>query len=106
MTDNNNNTLSSEELFYREHRIDTWSCRQLADWALAHFGDRTDPRAYKRIVSSLANTGSDLAVEKIHTDLTSQGFNYRPEAVMRMYERFRRDAEYKAFSSNDESAAA
>lgn len=106
MIDNKNNTPSSEELFYREHRIDTWSCRQLADWALAHFGDRTDPQAYKRIVSSLANSGADLAVEKVHSDLVSLGFNYRPEAVMRMYERFRRDAQTLAFRSQDESAAA
>ena len=106
MTDNNNNTLSSEELFYREHRIDTWSCRQLAEWALAHFGDRTEPNAYKRIVSSIANTGADLAVEKVHADLSSLVFNYRPEAVMRMYERFRRDAETQAFRTSGDNIAA
>ena len=29
------------------------------------------------------------SVEKVHRDLISQGFNYRIEAVFRMFERFR-----------------
>ncbi|MAI89731.1 ATPase inhibitor subunit zeta [Ponticaulis sp.] len=104
MNNNIQQTLTSEDLFAREHRIDTFACRQLAEWALAHFGDRTEPYAYKRIVISLANSGADLAVDKIHTDLVSLGYNYRSEAVMRMYERFRRDAEHVVDTPSDLAA--
>ena len=38
-------------------------------------------------------TGPDFAVEKVFNDLTSQGYAYRREAVMRMYERFRRESQ-------------
>lgn len=80
---------SSEDRMVRDYQITGFACRNLADWALAHFGERTDPLAYQRIVISLSNNGPDCSVEKIHRDLISQGFNYRIEAVFRMYERFR-----------------
>ena len=84
---------SSEDRMVREYQITGFACRQLADWALAHFGERTEPGAYQRIVVSLANTGPDMAVDKVFRDLTGQGFNYRSEAVWRMYERFRIEGE-------------
>ena len=92
MSDYNNNT-SSEDRFLRENTIASYACRQLADWALAHFGDRTSSDAYRRLVHALAVTGEDVAIEKVYKDLNDQGYPYRSEAVMRMYERFRREAE-------------
>lgn len=91
---------SSEDRLVREYQVTSFACRQLADWALAHFGERTDPEAYQRIVISMSNNGADTAVEKVHRDLVSQGFNYRNEAVFRMFERFRIEGErkYPAYS--------
>tara|TARA_B100001179_G_C18343801_1_gene297769 strand:+ start:220 stop:528 length:309 start_codon:yes stop_codon:yes gene_type:complete len=88
-----NNISSSEERFLRENQVTTSACRQLADWALAHFGERTSPSAYQKIIYSMSVTGPDFAVEKVFNDLTSQGYAYRREAVMRMYERFRRESQ-------------
>lgn len=90
-----NKIRSAEDRFLRENTVCGWACRSLADWALAHFGDRTDPDSYRRLVHSLSVTGADYVVEKIYKDLETQGYRYRSEAVMRMYERFRREAESK-----------
>ena len=95
---------TSEERMLREYKVTASACRQLASWALAHFGDRTDPEAYQRIVISMASTGPDYAAEKVFNDLCSQGFTYRYEAVWRMYERFRRDEERKTISSGSIAA--
>lgn len=84
---------SFEDRYMRENQVCSTACRHLAEWALAHFGDRTNGDAYKRLIHSLAVTGSDYAVDKVYNDLNSLGYMYRSEAVMRMYERFRRDAE-------------
>lgn len=82
---------TDESRMVREYQICGYACRQLAQWALAHFGDRTDPTAYERIVISLGSSGPDFAVDKVCRDLTAQGFTYRVEAVWRMYERYRLD---------------
>ncbi|MFC6197381.1 ATPase inhibitor subunit zeta [Ponticaulis profundi] len=93
MTYYHNHDSSAEDRLVREYQVSTTACRQLANWALAHFGERTDPTAYTRIVVSLATQGPDYAVDKIYKDLHKLGFTYRNEAVWRMYERFRMDAE-------------
>ena len=103
MSDSNNNR-SAEDRFLRENTVCGWACRSLADWALAHFGDRTDPDAYRRLVHSLSVTGADYVVEKIHKDLETQGYRYRSEAVMRMHDRFRREAEARYDARHDMAA--
>ncbi|GEM_PF-6272130 len=95
---------SFEDRFLRENQICSSACRHLADWALAHFGDRTEGEAYKRIVHSLAVSGADYAIDKVYKDLNSLGYTYRSEAVMRMYERFRRDAEIRYDVDHDIAA--
>lgn len=84
---------SSEDRMVREYQVTGFACRQLAQWALAHFGDRTEPHAYARIIISLSNSGPDFAVDKISRDLKSFGFSYRSEAIWRMYERYRAEGE-------------
>lgn len=85
--------FSSEDRMVREYQVTGFACRNLAQWALAHFGDRTDPHAYTRLVISLSNTGQDVAIHKIYQDLKNCGFTYREEAVWRMYERYRLEGE-------------
>ena len=104
MNNQNKTSISAEESFAREHRVSSYACRQLAEWALAHFGDRTDPTAYQRIVMSLGLSGADIVVEKVHKDLCTQSFNYRPEAVMRMYDRFRMEGERRFVETQDVAA--
>lgn len=87
-----NTTNTAEDRFLRESSVCASACRQLADWALAHFGDRTEPDAYRRLVHSLSVTGADFVCEKVYKDLETQGYRYRNEAILRMYERFYRDA--------------
>lgn len=85
--------LSAEDRMVREYQVSGFACRQLAQWALAHFGDRTDPHAYARIIISMGTSGPDYAIDKIYRDLKEQGFNYRNEAIWRMYERYRAEGE-------------
>lgn len=84
---------SAEDRMVREYQVSGFACRQLAQWALAHFGERTEPHAYARIIISLASSGPDYAVDKVFRDLKAQGFNYRNEAIWRMYERYRAEGE-------------
>ncbi len=89
VTDN----YSAEDRMVREYQVSGYACRQLAQWALAHFGDRTEPIAYTNLVISLSMTGPDYAVDKIFRDLKGAGYTYRNEAIWRMYERYRADGE-------------
>lgn len=84
---------TAEDELAQSYRQTGYACRHLADWGLAHFGDRTNGDAYRRIVTSVGRTSPLHAVDKVHTDLHAQGFPYKMEAVARMFERYMADAE-------------
>lgn len=86
-------SYSAEDRMMREYQVASFACRQLSEWALAHFGERTDPHAYANLVISLSTSGPDYAIDKIYRDLKACGYSYRNEAIWRMYERYRVEGE-------------